>query len=404
MTSKRTALFTVFLVIMIDLIGFGIVLPGLEAYAADLHASPLFAGLIYSAYSLAQLIFSPIWGSWSDRIGRRPIMMLSTLGASAAYLLFAFSNSLSLLLFCRVFAGIMAGNISTAQAYVADVTDSKDRAKGMGFIGAAFGIGFVVGPALGGLIMKYFPNNPFYVIGLLAAGLSGLSFLLVVTCLPESRKESTLSEGRIVKTSIFTLNFWRTLTAMNRGSGGVFLGLLISVFLLTLGQASIYVVFPYFCRVVLGLPISAVYRQYILMGLLAVVIQGGLLRILVRQFGERNLFWLGSLVLALALASIPFAKNESMLTAIMLAMTTGASFAVPALSSMISKESTAENYGVTMGFSQSFSAAARAIGPLWGSALLKISFRTPFLITGALVLLTLWVGFRAKKAHLVDTR
>lgn len=391
---------TVFLVVMIDLIGFGIVLPGLEAYAASLQASPLFSGIVYSAYSLAQLVFSPIWGSLSDRIGRRPIMMLSTLGASLAYLLFAFSGSLGLLLFCRVFAGIMAGNISTAQAYVADVTDSKDRAKGMGLIGAAFGIGFVVGPALGGLIMKFFPANPFYVIGLLAAVLSAVSFLLVVTCLPESRKKTSLSQGHIVKTSIFTKGFWQTLSEMNRGSGGVFLGLLLSVFLLTLGQSSIYVAFPYFCRTILRLPVSAVYRQYILMGLLAVVVQGGLIRVLVKKFKERDLFWVGSLLLSLALGAIPFAKNESALTAVMLVMTAGASLAVPTLTSMISKESIAENYGITMGLSQSFSATARAIGPTWGSALLKISFRAPFLLTGALVLITLWVGFRAKKTCL----
>src|SRR5437868_1615539 len=107
--NKKTALLTVFLVVMIDLIGFGIVLPGLEAYAAGFKASPIFVGLVYSSYSLAQLVFSPLWGSLSDRIGRRPIMMISTFGACLGYLLFAFSSSLGMLLFCRVFAGIMAG-------------------------------------------------------------------------------------------------------------------------------------------------------------------------------------------------------------------------------------------------------------------------------------------------------
>jgi len=401
--NKKRALFTVFLVVMIDLIGFGIVLPGLEAYAAGFNASPLFAGMIYSSYSLAQLIFSPIWGSLSDRIGRRPIMMLSTFGASVAYLLFAFSNSLAMLLFCRVFAGIMAGNISTAQAYVADVTEAKDRAKGMGLIGAAFGIGFVVGPALGGIIMKFFPAHPFYIIGLLAASLSALSFVLVATCLPESRQEKS-GGGHVVRSSVFTKNFWSYLGKVNRESGGIFVGLLISVFLLTLGQSSIYEAFPYFCRTALKLPVSAVYHQYILMGLVAVFIQGGLIRVLVKRFSERNLFWLGSLLVAVGLAAIPFSKNESMLTAALMTMTVGASFAVPTLTSMVSKESTPENYGVTLGLSQSFSAMARAIGPTWGSALLGVSFYAPFVITGALVLLTLWVGFRAKSARFVDTR
>ena len=396
--NKKRALLTVFLVVMIDLIGFGIVLPGLEFYAASLQASPLFSGIIYSAYSLAQLIFSPIWGSLSDRIGRRPIMMLSTLGASGAYLLFAFSNSLGMLLFCRLFAGVMAGNISTAQAYVADVTDAKDRAKGMGLIGAAFGIGFVVGPALGGILMKFFPSNPFHAIGLLAASLSAVSFLLVITCLPESRNEASReSKGRVVKTSIFTKNFWKYLKQINQESRGVFSWLLVSVFLLALGQASIYAAFPYFCRTELHLPVSAVYKQYILMGLVAVFIQGGLIRVLVKKFSERNLFWLGSLLLVLGLGSIPFANNVSALTVFMILMTVGASLAVPTLTSLVSKESTPENYGVTMGISQSFSATARAVGPTWGSALLGISFRAPFIVTALVVSLTVYFGWKLQE-------
>ena len=404
--NKKAALFTVFLVVMIDLIGFGIVLPGLETYAAGLNASPLFSGIIYSSYSLAQLLFSPIWGSISDRVGRRPVMMFSTLGASIAYLLFAFSNSLWMLLFCRIFAGIMAGNISAAQAYVADVTAREDRAKGMGLIGAAFGIGFVVGPALGGVIMKFFPSDPFRVIGLLAAGLSALSFLLVMTRLPESRQKtvSNDADGRIIKVSIFTGSFWKYLAKINEESGGVFLGLLASVFLLTLGQASIYVAFPFFCRTRLSLPVSAVYRQYILMGLVAVFIQGGLIRVLVKKIPEKNLFWLGSLVLGTGLAAIPFSNSVQTLTALMIFMTVGASLAVPTLTSLVSKESTPENYGVTMGISQSFSATARAIGPTWGSALLGVSLAAPFLITGLLVLLTLWVGFRAKQPPPIDSQ
>ncbi len=388
------ALFTVFLVVMIDLIGFGIVLPGLEAYAAGFKASPLFVGIVYSSYSLAQLIFSPVWGSLSDRVGRRPVMMVSTLGASAAYLLFAFSNSLGMLLFCRIFAGMMAGNISTAQAYVADVTEPKDRAKGMGLIGAAFGIGFVVGPALGGIIMKIFPSNPFYIIGVLAACLSALSFLLVVTRLPEPHREtSSDASGRIIKTSIFTKNFWDYSSKINKESSGAFFKFLICVFLLTLGQASIYEAFPYFCRTRLYLPVTAVYQQYVWMGLVAVFIQGGLIRVLVKRISEKKLFLLGSLLMGIALGAIPFARNVAGLTAIMILMTVGASLAVPTLTSLISKESTAENYGVTMGISQSFSAMARAIGPTWGSALLVVSFQTPFILTGALVLLTVYVAY-----------
>ena len=144
---NKSALATVFLVVMIDLLGFGIVLPLLPFYAQEFSASAVTIGLLYSVYSFMQLIFSPIWGSWSDRIGRRPIMLLSTFGAVLAYIIFGLAESVGVLFLSRIVAGMMGGNISTAQAYIADVTDSENRARGMGLIGAAFGIGFVIGPA-----------------------------------------------------------------------------------------------------------------------------------------------------------------------------------------------------------------------------------------------------------------
>jgi MFS transporter, DHA1 family, tetracycline resistance protein len=145
---KKGSLATVFLVVLIDLIGFGLVLPLLPFYAREFAATPVVIGLLYSIYSVAQLFFSPIWGSWSDRIGRRPIMLLSTAGAVIAYIIFGLAGSLLVLFLSRLVAGVMGGNIAAAQAYVADVTTEKERARGMGLIGAAFGIGFVLGPAL----------------------------------------------------------------------------------------------------------------------------------------------------------------------------------------------------------------------------------------------------------------
>ncbi|MDR9367221.1 MAG: MFS transporter, partial [Balneolaceae bacterium] len=141
--KNKSALATVFLVVVIDLLGFGIVLPLLPFYAQEFSASAVTIGLLYSVYSFMQLIFSPIWGSWSDRVGRRPIMLMSTFGAVIAYIIFGFAGSLSVLFLSRIVAGTMGGNISTAQAYIADITDSENRARGMGLIGAAFGIGFV---------------------------------------------------------------------------------------------------------------------------------------------------------------------------------------------------------------------------------------------------------------------
>ncbi|MFN2374789.1 MAG: MFS transporter, partial [Cyclonatronaceae bacterium] len=200
---KKGRLFTVFLVVLVDLIGFGIVLPLLPFYAGEFGANPVAIGLLYSVFSFAQLIFSPVWGSLSDRIGRRPVMLLSTFGAVIAYIIFGLAGSLAVLFLSRAVAGVMGGNIATAQAYIADVTTEKDRARGMGLIGAAFGIGFVMGPAIAtGLIHPGFHDlmsstglvefaewmsaNKFALPGFFAAGLSLLSFILVWFLLEET--------------------------------------------------------------------------------------------------------------------------------------------------------------------------------------------------------------------------
>ena len=211
--KNKSALATVFLVVVIDLLGFGIVLPLLPFYAQEFSASAVTIGLLYSVYSFMQLIFSPIWGSWSDRVGRRPIMLMSTFGAVIAYVIFGFAESLSVLFLSRIVAGTMGGNISTAQAYIADVTDSENRARGMGLIGAAFGIGFVIGPATAtGLIHPSFHEfiagfgysnfatwmeaNRFALPGFFAAFLSFCSFLMVLFKLPETVDQISIQRER----------------------------------------------------------------------------------------------------------------------------------------------------------------------------------------------------------------
>jgi len=210
---KKGSLATVFLVVLIDLIGFGLVLPLLPFYAREFAATPVVIGLLYSIYSVAQLLFSPIWGSLSDRLGRRPIMLLSTGGAVVAYIIFGLAGSLAVLFVSRLVAGVMGGNIATAQAYIADVTSDEDRAKGMGLIGAAFGIGFVLGPALAsGLIHPGFQEwvgamgltglaewmevRRFGLPGFFAAFLSLCSFLMVLFFLPETVARESDSKER----------------------------------------------------------------------------------------------------------------------------------------------------------------------------------------------------------------
>ena len=400
---KRSALSTVFLVVLIDLIGFGIVLPHLAFYASEFHASPFMVGLLYSVYSVAQLVFSPVWGNLSDRVGRRPIMISSTLGAFAAYLVFAFSRSLGMLFLSRILAGVMAGNISTAQAYVADVTSSEDRAKGMGLIGAAFGIGFVVGPAIGAALMHatpqsgFFRQNPYAALGFFAASLSFSSFLMVFFKLPESLKAGKdKKEDRVAKMSVLGPNLWRTLR--QGGASRLLPVLMFSVFLLAFGQSNLYGAFPLFCKSTLGLSPGQVGIQYVVMGIIAVIVQGGLIRVLVKKFGERPLFLAGSVFFVVGLSLIPFAHSVRMLFLFIGLMSFGGSLNGPTLNSLISKESPPGRYGSTLGASQGLSALGRAIGPAWGGWLYGFSFRAPFIVTAFAVSLTVWAGIKIKDA------
>ncbi len=410
--KKKAALLTVFLVVLIDLMGFGIVLPLLPFYASKFHASAVEIGLLYSIYSLAQLIVSPLWGGLSDRVGRRPIMLMSTLGSFLAYVLFGLSNSFAVLFVSRLIAGVMGGNISAAQAYVADVTTHEDRAKGMGLIGAAFGIGFVMGPALATLLIhpgfhsfiehtgfsglsRFIAENKYAVPGFVAAFMSFMSFLLVLSKLPETVQNLKSGDSeRISRQSIFTAGFWRSALGQDAKRVSVFPLLMISIFLLSLGHSSLYSAFPLFCKTRLGLSAEKVGMQFVYMGLIAVLIQGGLIRQLVKYFSEEMLFTVGSFLMVAGLGLIPFAVSERTLMAYLSLMAVGASLNGPTLNSLISKASDPSKVGATMGASQGLSALGRTIGPTWGGFLFGVSFRLPFLATAAVLLSTVFVGSR----------
>lgn len=396
------SLITVFLAVLIDLIGFGIILPLLPFYAASFNASALTIGFLYSIFSIAQLTFSPIWGSLSDRIGRRPVMLISTFGASIAYVIFAFSNSLGWLFFSRLIAGVMGGNISAAQAYVADVTTHKDRAKGMGMIGAAFGIGFAVGPAISTLLihekfLDFFhiaDRFKFAIPGLFAAILSLLSFLFVLFQLPESVKTGGQDPKKIVRASIFSKQFWISLAQEQKAAKSLFAMLMVSVFVLAFSQASLYSAFPIFCKFELGLDAHEVGMLFVYMGLIVVLVQGGLLRIVVRKFGEEKLFFAGCIMMFVGFILIPFASNKHYLALTLCLMSFGGSLNGPTLNSLISQEADPSQMGAVLGTAQGISGLGRAIGPAWGGFLYDINHRFPFIATALLLIITIRAGFR----------
>ncbi len=407
---NKSALATVFLVVVIDLLGFGIILPLLPFYAQEFAASAVMIGLLYSVYSFMQLIFSPIWGSWSDRIGRRPIMLLSTFGAVIAYIVFGLAESLGVLFFSRVIAGMMGGNISTAQAYIADVTDSANRARGMGLIGAAFGIGFVIGPATATALIHptfqemvanagftefatWMGENRYALPGFFAAFLSFCSFLMVLFKLPETVDTSKPREKVFRRPSVFTPKFWRLLKDQKgKSARGYLIPLVIGFFLLSFGESSLYSAFPLFAESQLNMTAEQVGIQFFYIGIIAVIVQGFLIKSLTNAFSEEKLFMVGNILMVIGLGLIPFATSMLTLAIFLGLMALGKSLNTPTITSLISKEASEDNVGAVMGASQGLSGLGRMIGPTWGGALFAVYFGLPFVATAIIVAATVWIA------------
>jgi DHA1 family tetracycline resistance protein-like MFS transporter len=414
MKKKKHSLIPVFVVVLTDLIGFGIVLPLLPYYGKTFGASAVLVGALYSVYSFAQLIFSPMWGSYSDRVGRRPIMIISTIGSVIAYIIFGFAGSLLVLFLSRAVAGIMGGNISTAQAYVADITNKENRSKGMGMIGAAFGIGFVIGPALAtGLVSHGFHQfvashglpvighwmdaHKYAVPGFFAAFLSFCSNMLVVFKLPETVDTSAKKApvDRPVRNSVFSKTFWKKLSNQTGSDArGMLFPLLIAVFFLAFGQSSLYSAFPLFSRDNLGLSVEQIGIQFFYIGLIAALIQGGIVRQLVKYVREEYVFLAGCIIMPIGLGLIPLAGSIKMLSVYLGIMAVGFSLNQPTMLSLVSQEAGERNVGAIMGTSQGIQGLGRVIGPVWGGFLFGISDKLPFYLTAIIIAVTIFIGYK----------
>lgn len=407
--QRNPALNTVFLVVLVDLMGFGLVLPLLPFYAGNFAASDIMIGVLYSIFSAAQLIFSPLWGSYSDRYGRRPIMLISTFGAAISYVIFGLADSYWMLLISRGIAGIMGGNISAAQAYIADVTKPEERAAGMGLIGAAFGLGFVIGPAAAaGLLHPSFPSlldgagleivatwfrgHRFQAPGFFAALLSFISFLLVIFKLPETVKEgNTYSSER---KGVFTKAFWQQFRTTAHGGSPMITMLFAATFLIWIGQGTMFSAFPLFCERKLGMSPEKVGIQFFYIGLFSAFVQGFLIRIVSKKFSERGLFLTGTFLNMVSMLSFALVVSQSSLLLVLFVMACGNSLVQPTIASLISKESKPEEVGSLLGTSQSVSGLGRVIGPAWGGMLIGFGVNTPFIVTGLLLIPAGWLAWK----------
>jgi len=351
------ALGIVFLTVFLDLVGFGIVLPLLPFYATDLGASPFQVGLIIASYSGMQFLFAPVWGSLSDRYGRRPLLLLGLFGSTASYVVFGLARSLEVLLISRVIAGIMGANIPVAQAYIADSTTAERRARGMGMIGAAFGLGFIFGPAIGGGLSPWGYGVP----GFVAAGLSLTAAMAAWKWLPESLHPDNRTRDGFGAMSAVTGRARAALRVLGRrrlrDPIGVF-------FLGTMGFAGFTTIFPLFLEHPLGLTALYAGGMFALVGLVSAGVQGALIGPMVERFGERANAAFGGAALSAGVVAMGLGQTIPVTIASLLAVGAGWGLLAPSLQSLVSRRAMAHEQGEVLGVNQSASALARVIGPV----------------------------------------
>lgn len=360
---KRSPLLVIFITIFIDLVGFGIVIPVLPFYVEGtrFNATPRAVGLLFASYSVMQLIFTPVLGRLSDRYGRRPVLLISIIGTGIGFLIIGFARTLWMLFAGRVLDGITGGNISTAQAYIADVTTKEDRAKGMGMVGAAFGLGFVFGPAIGGLLSRWGISVPF----LFAAGLAFANATLLYFTLPE-----TVTKDHPARVSAATGRWSQLLRALKQPK----LAFILTIYFLFVVAFSVMTSsFALFTMFRFGYDAHSTGWLFVYVGIIGAIIQGGLIGRLVKRFGESSLIIAGAFLFSLSLAAIPLTgPNTGLLTLLLVGggFALGNSLATPSLTGLASKSVGPGEQGGVLGVTQSAASMARTVGPLIASALI----------------------------------
>lgn len=376
---RRTSLFVIFLSVFIDLIGFGIVLPLIPLYGETFGASGFMIGAILASYSLMQFFFVPVWGKWSDQIGRRPVILLSNLGSFGSYLLFAFASGLEgqtaviLLLVSRVFAGVFGANLSAASAYIADISTKEKRSKSMAVIGIAFGLGFILGPALGAISAKFFGlQGP----GCVAAALCGFNFLFGLIVLGESRSKES---GNAPQRPRFSQ--WKA-TLSDSKLGPLILLYFIATFAFTAFESAFSLYLnqtPEF-----AFELDQVGYLFAYAGIISAYVQGGAIGRLVKKYGEPRLVIASFLVLCIGMFLMPLAGSLPLLLVGLAFYAVGQGIHRTPLFGLISINSGSDEQGAVFGVAQGVASVARIIGPIF--ALMLYGFRStlPFIISGVI--------------------
>ncbi|MGB0132078.1 MFS transporter [Chlorobium sp.] len=398
---KKSPLVILLLTVLLDLIGFGIVLPLLPTYAKDLGANPFMIGLIAAIFSIMQFIFSPLWGKLSDKIGRRPVMLISIFITALSYLIFSQADNIPLLIFARGLSGIGSANIAAAQAYITDVTDSKSRSGAMGMIGAAFGVGFIIGPLVGGLLKH---NYGIAMVGYVASGLIFLDFILAVFFLPESNKKaeklaismfSRKGEGA-GSTSFLKAKTDEYIDGLKLSFSSKPLALLmIANYIFTFAIVNMQVASILLWKEYFMASDQQIGYIFAYVGFFSVIVQGGLIGRLIRKVGEHRLFLWGHLFTFAGVFFVPFIPQDTLFSyglLILLCFAIGTSLVAPINLSMISLYSYKQQQGQILGLSQSVNSFARIMGPFSGSILYGMNFHAPYIVAGLLTIVGTFIA------------
>jgi len=363
----RRGLAVLFSVVIVDLIGFGIVMPALPFWAREFGADATTLGLLQSSYAIAQFLCAPLWGRLSDRVGRRPVLLGTIAGTALALLAVGVAPSLAWLFVARILAGAFAANVSVASAYIADVTAPEERTRWMGMLGASFGVGFVLGPALGGLLEPFGHAVPM----LVAAGLAALNWLFALARLvePERHERRTPGAGRL---SVLRAPTLRTIVLVN--------------LVFSIAVTQLETLFAFFMMDRFRWDMRGV--GFVLAGMAIVMggIQGGGMKALSARHVERTLVMAGTWLLALGFAGLPLAPSVAWLLLPLLLAAVGRAIAQPALQSLVSLAARPEQRGMVMGAFQSSASLARVVGPPLGGLLYDLALPAPFWLASALLL------------------
>ena len=378
-------IWVIFLIIFVNLLGFGIIMPLLPYYVESFGAGPIMIGLITAAYSLFQILSAPVLGELSDKFGRRPVLLISIFGTTISFLLLGVAHSLPLLFLSRILDGITGGNISTAQAYIADITTKENRTQGMGMMMAAFSLGMVLGPALGGFLSVYGYAVPAFV----AAAVAMIATVCTYFFLPESRHLATLSQKILKKKRVFNIrDFWNALIHPE-------IGLLLSISFMTMfafalmqGTFALYAKHTFH----LGAQTNGLIFAYL--GLVGIIFQIFLLKKILQLMPEHQLINLSTLLMAVSLGLIVMSSNLVILLIAITLLALTSSISRTVIIGYLSKRVPDDEQGNIAGMNQSVNSVARLFGPLLGTIFYsQLGTKSPYIVATAILFLTAVYGF-----------